>query len=144
MRANQQQNFYFFLGFSTLMFFLRFARNNPEFLFFDGVLNSLFILYNYPLLRDGSLSLRYFLITLILFSLSLFVGPEGLSLKLPVITLTISWIFRQLFLKLFKREPEADFWTKSWTDKWYTFLLYLSSISVWVTIVYLFMDHHLA
>jgi hypothetical protein len=36
MRANQQQNFYFFLGFSTLMFFLRFARNNPEFLFFDG------------------------------------------------------------------------------------------------------------
>jgi hypothetical protein len=144
MRSSQQQKFNFFLGFSTLMFFLRFARNNPEFLFFDGVLNSLFILYNYPFLRDKILSLKYLLITFLLFVFSLFLGPEGLSLKLPLITLAISWTMRQVFLKIFGREPEADFWVKSVIDKIYTLLLYLLSIATWITIVYNFMDHHLA
>lgn len=144
MRSNQQQNFYFFLGFSTLMFFLRFTRNNPEFLFFDGVLNSLFILYNYPLLRDKLLRLKYLAITTVLFIFSWFLGPEGLSLKLPLITLGISALMRLGFLSLFKREPEADFWAKKWTDKLYAFVLYLFSISTWVVIVYIFMDHHLA
>lgn len=144
MRANQQQNFYFFLGFSTLMFFLRFARNNPEFLFFDGVLNSLFILYNYPLLREKSLSLKYLLITAVLFIFSLFLGPEGLSLKLPLITLAISAVMRKSFILIFNREPEADLWAHTPTDKIYALILYLISISTWVAIVYLFMDHHLA
>jgi hypothetical protein len=80
----------------------------------------------------------------LLFVFSLFLGPEGLSLKLPLITLAISWTMRQGFLKIFGREPEADFWVKSVIDKIYTLLLYLLSIATWITIVYNFMDHHLA
>ncbi len=125
------------------MFFLRFARNNPEFLFFDGVLNSLFILYNYPLLRNKTLVGKYLLITLVLFSFSLFLGPEGLSLKLPLVTLFISFLFRQGYLLLLRREPEADLWTARRSDKIYTILLYLSSIITWIIIVYKFMDHRL-
>ncbi len=102
MIRNQNQNIIFFF-FLTLVFGFMGAsiiRKNDEFLFFSGILGSMFQLYNYPLYEEKTLLKRYLLCDLIFLAISFIVGKHAFSLQFPIITILFFLIAMAVFFRL--------------------------------------------
>lgn len=132
----RQELIVIFYGVAVIFFIaLRFLRKNPEFLFFSGILDSLFIIYNYRLLHYQKVTISYFFLTLISFIVSFWLMPEGLSMRFPLITLLFTFITRLIFLRINKREPKVDLLLAKNTDRIYSLILFIFCSSLWIYII---------
>jgi hypothetical protein len=137
---NQQLIFIFFL---TLVFGFMLAsvvRNNDEFLFFSGILGSMFQLYNYPLYEDKSLLRRYLVSDLAFLAISLFVGKHAFSLQFPIITILFVLMARAIFFRWQGVYPEDKNLPQKWKLWLYNSFIYLFVLGIWILLILLYLD----
>lgn len=142
MIRNQNQNL-IFLFFLILVFGFMLAsvvRNNDEFLFFSGILGSMFQLYNYPLYEDKSLLRRYLLSDLVFLAISMVVGKHAFSLKFPIITILFVLMARAIFFKWQGLYPEDKNLLQKWKLWLYNAIIYLSVLGIWILMILLYLD----
>jgi hypothetical protein len=143
IKLSQLRLFQLYLALGLVMFILRYLRSNPEYIFFYGVIDSTFLLYNYKLMREKRIYLYYLGATVLFFVLSSFLGSEGTSLMFPFITLGYMTVIRTVFLWIHQREPEFGLFDNRWKDKFYSLFLYTISGISWIVLIVMYLDKNL-
>lgn len=137
LAIDKKQNIIFavYVALVILIVVLRIVRKNPEFLFFGGVIASLFIIYNYQLFQSKKHFIYYFLIS-ILMAASWFTNQaEMLAFVFPLVTLCFVGINRVIFMQLKKREPIVDITLGASSDKLYTLYILLIAIFIYIVLI---------
>ena len=142
MIRNQNQHL-IFIFFLTLVFGFILAsvvRNNDEFLFFSGIIGSMFQLYNYPLYEDKSLLRRYLVSDVLFLAISLVVGNHAFSLQFPIITILFVLMARAIFFRWQGVYPEDKNLPQKWKLWLYNSFIYLFVLGIWILLILLYLD----
>lgn len=140
---NQYLIFVFFLLLVIGFISASYIRHNNEFLFFSGILASMFQLYNYPLYENKSILKLYLLADIFLLAFSFVVGNHAFSMKFPLISIFLVLVARAVFLKLKGIYPEDEKLKEKWMLWVYNIFIYTSSLAIWILLIFLFMDKSL-
>ena len=131
-----------YLGLITLFFFLRFARNNAEFLFFSGVLEGFFLIYNNEIFEHRLLRKVYFIICSITALLAFSIKREFLGMSFSLVAFLIYMGYRHLFISIYHRSPKVDPLLQNNCDKLFSIALFISILAVWLAELIWLMDRY--
>lgn len=140
----RNQNQYLIFAFFLMLVFgfisASYIRRNDEFLFFSGILASMFQLYNYPLFENKSILKLYLIADVFFLAISLFVGNHAFSLQFPIITMVLIMISRAGFYRLTGVYPEDEKLKQKWMLWLYNSIIYLLSLGIWILLIFLYLD----
>ncbi|MCC6250881.1 MAG: hypothetical protein IT238_00290 [Bacteroidia bacterium] len=127
--------------FLVVFFILRVIRNNQEFLFFSGVLASLYYFYNNEIFKFKYLKRVYFTLDSFLSTIFIVIGKETISMLFPLTTFILLFCGRFIFLKIKNREPNLDILLHKDSDRLYSLIIFACAVLCWIIVLIKYMDH---